>query len=130
MGSNPGLHGDTTATNRRRHGTSQRGSCVRACVSGSPMMANIMCLQHPAREVVLIGPRPCVNECICYKNHTTIHTVWHSIYCYLSMLDPRTAHNKGGGPLPLTFKRRIKSHLQFAGIIRSSPYSPRFQDKG
>jgi hypothetical protein len=30
----------------------------------------------------------------------------------------------------LTFKRRIKSHLQFAGIIRSSPYSPRFQDNG
>ena len=29
-----------------------------------------------------------------------------------------------------TFKRRIKSHLPFAGIIRSSPYSPRFQDKG
>ena len=30
----------------------------------------------------------------------------------------------------LTFKRRIKSHLPFAGIIRSSTYSPRFQDKG
>ena len=30
----------------------------------------------------------------------------------------------------LTFKRRIKSHLPFAGIIRSSPYSTRFQDKG
>ena len=30
----------------------------------------------------------------------------------------------------LTFKRRIKSHLPSAGIIRSSPYSPRFQDKG
>ena len=29
----------------------------------------------------------------------------------------------------LTFKRRIKSHLPSAGIIRSSPYSPRFQDK-
>ena len=32
--------------------------------------------------------------------------------------------------LKLTFKRRIKSHLQFAGIIRSSPYSPRFQENG
>ena len=32
--------------------------------------------------------------------------------------------------LLLTFKRRIKSHLRFAGIIRSSPYSPRFQGKG
>jgi len=30
----------------------------------------------------------------------------------------------------LTFKRRIKSHMPFAGVIRSSPYSPRFQDKG
>ena len=30
----------------------------------------------------------------------------------------------------LTFKRRIKSHLPFAGIIRSSPYSTRFRDKG
>ena len=30
----------------------------------------------------------------------------------------------------LNFKRRIKSHLPFAGIIRSSPYFPRFQDKG
>ena len=30
----------------------------------------------------------------------------------------------------LTFKRRIKSHLPFEDIIRSSPYSTRFQDKG
>ena len=30
----------------------------------------------------------------------------------------------------LTFKRRIKSHLPFAGIIRSSQNAPRFQDKG
>ena len=30
----------------------------------------------------------------------------------------------------LNFRRRIKSRLQFAGIIRSSPYSTRFQDKG
>ena len=30
----------------------------------------------------------------------------------------------------LTFNRRIKSRLPFAGIVRSSPYSPRFQDKG
>ena len=32
--------------------------------------------------------------------------------------------------LKLTFKRRIKSHLPFACIIRSSPYSTHFQDKG
>ena len=31
---------------------------------------------------------------------------------------------------PLTFKRRIKSHLPFAGIITSPLYSARFQDKG
>ena len=30
----------------------------------------------------------------------------------------------------LTFKRRIKSHLPFADIIRSSSYSTGFQDKG
>ena len=30
----------------------------------------------------------------------------------------------------LIYKRRIKSHLPFAGIIRSSPRSPRFRDKG
>ena len=30
----------------------------------------------------------------------------------------------------LNFKRRIKSHLPFEVIIRSSPYSTRFQDKG
>ena len=30
----------------------------------------------------------------------------------------------------LTFKRQIKSHLPFAGIITSSPYSTGFQDKG
>ena len=30
----------------------------------------------------------------------------------------------------LNFRRRIKSRLPFAGIIRSSPYSTRFQDKG
>ena len=32
--------------------------------------------------------------------------------------------------LRLTFKHRTKSHLPFAGNIRSSPYSTRFQDKG
>ena len=34
------------------------------------------------------------------------------------------------GQNTLTFKRRIKSHLPFAGVIRNSPYSSRFQDKG
>jgi len=30
----------------------------------------------------------------------------------------------------LSLKRQIKSRLPFADIIRSSPYSTRFQDKG
>jgi hypothetical protein len=29
----------------------------------------------------------------------------------------------------IIFKRQIKSRLPFAGIIRSSPYSTRFQNK-
>ena len=33
------------------------------------------------------------------------------------------------GLTALTFRRRIKSRLPFAGIIRSLPYSTRFQDK-
>ena len=32
--------------------------------------------------------------------------------------------------LNLPFKRQVKSHLPFTDIIRSSPYSPRKQDKG
>ena len=32
--------------------------------------------------------------------------------------------------LHLTFRRRIKSRLPFAGIIRRLTYSTRFQDKG
>ena len=32
--------------------------------------------------------------------------------------------------IALTFRRRIKSRLPFAGIIRRLPYSTRFQDKG
>ena len=39
-------------------------------------------------------------------------------------------HNTTSYTVTLTFKRRIKSHLPFADIIRSSPYSPRFQDTG
>jgi len=33
-------------------------------------------------------------------------------------------------PILLTFRRRIKSHLPFAGIIRRLSYSTRFHDKG
>ena len=35
-----------------------------------------------------------------------------------------------GASTTLTFRRRIKSRLPFAGIIRRLPYSTRFQDKG
>ena len=35
-----------------------------------------------------------------------------------------------GAVLRLNFKRRIKFRLPFAGVIRSSPYSTGFQDKG
>jgi len=43
---------------------------------------------------------------------------------------PVSSSHLGTWNVYLTFKHRIKSHLPFAGIIRSSPYSPRFQDKG
>jgi len=42
---------------------------------------------------------------------------------------PRHTYDRRKGSR-LNFKRRIKSHLPFAGIIRISPYSTRFQDKG
>jgi len=35
------------------------------------------------------------------------------------------ANNSVSNVLVLTLRRRIKSHLLFAGIIRSSPFSPR-----
>jgi len=40
----------------------------------------------------------------------------------------QTRIHRGDGDL--TFKRRIISRMPFAGIIKSSPYSTRFQDKG
>ena len=39
--------------------------------------------------------------------------------------DLHTSKNNRFENPTLTFKRRIKSHLPFSGIIRSSPYSPR-----
>ena len=48
-----------------------------------------------------------LNNCWTLHRIVTISGVWNSLL--------------------LTFKLRIKSHLPFAGIIRSSPYSPRFQ---
>ena len=43
---------------------------------------------------------------------------------------PHTVVNKLRFLVALTFRRRIKSRLPFAGIIRRLPYSTRFQDKG
>ena len=37
---------------------------------------------------------------------------------------------KAAGAYGSTFKRRIKYRLPLAGIIRHSPYSPHFQDRG
>jgi len=37
----------------------------------------------------------------------------------------QTSPRRPGSLGPLTLRRRIKSHLLFAGIIRSSPFSPR-----
>ena len=59
--------------------------------------------------------------------NTILHCGWDS---YGSGQDLFCALKYANRPLGLNFKRRIKSHLPFAGIIRSSPYSPRFQDKG
>ena len=47
--------------------------------------------------------------------------------CVLSWTEPYEVFTFSG---LLTFKLRIKSRLPFAGIIRSSPYSTGFQDKG
>ena len=59
------------------------------------------------------------------------------IYKYLEMwfapeLQLCTVRNLDTLPVlfSLTFRRRIKSRLQFAGIIRRLTYSTRFQDKG
>ena len=59
------------------------------------------------------------------------YTYW-CVICHLDFFPP----SDDGPEKPihletiLTFKRRIKSHLPFAGVIRYSPYSSRFQDKG
>ena len=44
--------------------------------------------------------------------------------------EPLAISRRGCTGRDLTFKRRIKSRLPFAGIIRSSPFSTRFQGKG
>ena len=39
-------------------------------------------------------------------------------------------NNMNHHSVTLTFRRRMKSRLPFAGIIRRFPYSTRFQDEG
>ena len=52
--------------------------------------------------------------------------LWIDVGLYLDAQHSKEIHDI----IKLTFKRRIKPNLSSAGIIRSSPYSPRFQDKG
>jgi len=49
-------------------------------------------------------------------------TLQYTLFCFFFL--------KRHDSLTLNFRRRIKSRLPFAGIIRRSPYSTRFQDKG
>jgi len=48
----------------------------------------------------------------------------------LDLTPQKTGQKKWYTRGSLTFTRRIKSHLSFAGIIRRLLYSTRFQDKG
>ena len=52
------------------------------------------------------------------------------VWCFTLRGPITISTTEADGHISLTFKHRIKSHLPFAGIIRSSPYSPRFQDRG
>jgi len=49
------------------------------------------------------------------------------IYCFVVDLFKKIFNNSSDYK---HFKRRLKSHLPFTDIIRSSPYSPRWQDMG
>jgi hypothetical protein len=53
-----------------------------------------------------------------------------SVNCYHSGVIPPAGCCTWLLSASLTFRRRIKSRLPFTGIIKSSPYSPHFQDKG
>ena len=67
------------------------------------------------------------------------HWCWCSFIAEIHVLLCSIQHNKrtcqksegiSCVSLDLTFRRRIKSRLPFAGIIMRLPYSTRFQDKG
>ena len=62
-----------------------------------------------------------------YKYHKCMIAAWAIIEVFAVRV-PATSHFSSEAQL--TFKRRIKSHLPFAGIIRGSPYSPSFRHKG
>ena len=53
---------------------------------------------------------------------------WHSVSATLIRNKPVVFD--GNFVISLTFRRRIKSRLPFAGIIGRLPYYTRFQDKG
>jgi hypothetical protein len=71
------------------------------------------------------------------KLFCVIITVYHLLSTHPAMLltwhTHPSAHTCGtlaGGSHELTFRRQIKSHLPFSGIIRRLSYSTHFQDKG
>ena len=70
-----------------------------------------------------VGIQLIVQKAYNYRHHLMLRLILysefrgHKISCYTLIL-------------LLTFRRRIKSRLPFAGIIRRLTYSTRFQDKG
>ena len=62
---------------------------------------------------------------------TKLCTTFHSLMIPLKWIKRRDSYSSSYTTSTLlTFRRRIKSRLPFAGIIRRLPYSTRFQDKG
>ena len=59
-----------------------------------------------------------------------VDMTWHDRACGYCWLSDRPNSGLRLKLIFLTSRRRIKSHLPFAGIIRRLPYSTGFQDKG
>ena len=74
----------------------------------------------------------CSHTDVTLGNNRTMHAEKPNTYNLSSMSKLALPSHKNMTALQyvLTFRRRIKSHLSFAGIIRRLPYSTRFQDKG
>ena len=70
-----------------------------------------------------------IRQCICNLRSKLTYTQ-NEKFCTLTTVSKISRVGVTYALRLLTFKRRIKSHLPFAGIIRNSPYSPRFQDNG